>query len=83
MEVEELSVDEEITIGDMTLIPIVKVSIFTRSWAKNIFLSGSKKPEAIVILTPLETKVLKISGEEVPLEKFLEEFPGLKEHLIR
>lgn len=70
MEVEKLRADEPFTIGDVTIIPISKVTSYSRSWGKCVFFLGKKNPEAIIIVDPSGTKALSISGEEVPLERF-------------
>jgi hypothetical protein len=70
MEVEKLIADEPFTIGDVTLIPISKVTWYSRSWGKCVFFIYIKNPEAIIIITPSGTKALKISGEETSLDRF-------------
>jgi hypothetical protein len=70
MEVDKLTANGSITVGDVTITPISKITSNSRSYGNCVFFLCKKSPEVIIIVTPSGTKALSISGEEVSFENF-------------
>jgi len=80
MEKSTVNLDNPVAIREVTIIPVVRVSLHY-SFAAGISVMSTKQPIAAVILSPSQKKVFRISGEEVTLEQLAEEFPILREPL--
>ena len=81
MEEKVVEIDSPITVGQVTLIPVVESSL--NNWHGGGWVScfGSKQPVFIVVVSPSWKKAFRISGEEVPLDQFIQETPGIREVL--
>ncbi len=79
MEKKEIEIGSPVTVAGVTLIPVIKVSL--NYWRRNGSLSffGVKQPIGVVIVSPSVKRAFRITGEEVPLEQFIQEVPGMKE----
>ncbi len=75
MRVGELKIDRPVTMGRVTLIPVARISTYSKVLKENAIFIGSKTPVVLVVLAPGSTKVLEMDGEEVPPD----EIPGLEE----
>jgi hypothetical protein len=80
MEKTITGVETPISFRGSTIIPIWEISLHHSSTA-GIIIFGSKKAVGAIIITAKQTKAFGVNGEELPLEKFLREVPGLKEVL--
>lgn len=80
-ESSKLMADPPLIRGDLTLIPISKVTSTAGVWEDGAIFHCSKTPEIVVIVAPWGKKALRMDGVEVPLEEILKEFPGLEEIL--
>jgi hypothetical protein len=81
MEEKVVEIGSPITVGQVTLIPVVESSL--NNWHGGGWVScfGIKQPVSIVVVSPSWKRAFRISGEEVPLDKFIEETPGMREAL--
>ncbi len=81
MEKKEVEIGSPVTVAGVTLIPLIKVSL--NYWRRNGSLSflGVKQPIGVVIVSPSAKRAFRITGEEVPLDQFIQEVPGIKEVL--
>ena len=81
MEKEEVEIGSPVTVAGVTLIPLIKVSL--NYWRRNGSLSffGVKQPIGMVLVSPSGKRAFRITGEEVPLDQFIQEVPGIKEVL--
>ncbi len=77
MEKKEVTLVTPTTIGSITVIPLVKLTVNGWEGKYGLGLYGSIQPEIIVINTPSDKKALRITGEEVPLDQMVEEFPDV------
>jgi len=75
MRVGELKTDRPMTIGGVTLIPVARISTYSKVLKENAIFIGSKTPVVLVVLAPGSTKVLDMDGEDVPPD----EIPGLED----
>lgn len=81
MEIEEVSAGKAITLGETMLLPIVRTSISCRNVNSGIVCSGSKNLVGIVIISPKRKHAINVAGEEVPVDRYTEQVPELKELL--
>ena len=81
MEKKEVTVGNPMTIAGITLIPVTEISLHSWQRKGGISFLGIKQPLGVVVISPLEKKAFKISGEEVPLDQLIAEVPGIKELL--
>ena len=78
---KEIEIGTPLAIGNTTLIPIVELSTSRWHGRGGVSAFGSKQPVAIVVVTATEKHAFRPSGEEVPLEQFVREIPGLDQVL--
>ena len=81
MEMEEVSAEQPITVGETMLIPIVRTSISCRNVNSVIVGFGSKNLVGIVIISPKRKSAINAAGEEVPIDQYTEQVAELKELL--
>ena len=81
METEEIRVGQHITVGEITLLPIIRTSVTCRNVNRGIVCLGSKSMVGIVVVSPEEKRAISINGEEVPVHQYMEQVPELKELL--
>lgn len=81
MKEKEIEIGSPVTVAGVTLIPVIKVSL--NYWRLNGSLSffGVKQPIGMVVVSPSGKRAFRITGEEVPLDQFIQEVPGMKEVL--
>ena len=73
MEREELSARQRITIGETTLLPIVRISLSCRNTKQGIVCFGSKNVIGIVVKSLSSVRAINVDGEEVPVEQYAEQ----------
>jgi hypothetical protein len=81
LETEEIRVGQRITVGKITLLPIIRTSVTCRNVSSGIVCTGWKNPVGIVVVSPEEKRAISINGEEVPVHQYMEQVPELKELL--
>ena len=81
MKEKEIEIGSPVTVDGVTLIPVIKVSL--NYWRRNGNLSffGAKQPIGVVVVSPSAKRAFRITGEEVPLDQFIQEVPGIREEL--
>ena len=81
MEKKELALNNPVAVGAVTLIPIVEVQL--NYWCRNSHASfwSVKQPVAVAIASPSAKRASRITGEEVPLDQFIQDVPGIEEIL--
>ena len=81
MEKQEIEIGNPVTVAGVTLIPVIKISLnyWRRNGNRSFF--GAKQPIGVVVVSPSAKRALRISGEEVRLDQFIQEFPRIKEIL--
>ena len=65
-------------------VSLISISNYQTSCGKKaggLFTYVTKKPTGLVVISSLVRKAFRVSGEEVALEQFVGEVPGLKEML--
>jgi hypothetical protein len=77
MEKKAVITETPFKIDGLTVIPVVRISLDDRTYGKRNIAFGSRQPVAVIFSTGAKKKVLRITGEEISLEKLMEEFPDL------
>jgi hypothetical protein len=67
-----------ITVGDVKLIPLERVSMQSDSSKKGAFLYVTKEPIGVVIISSHGRSATDINGDSVPLETYLRQINGLQ-----
>ena len=81
MEKKIISILTTISVKDLSLIPLMEVSL-KYNWRGNFLsLSGVIQPFAVLIVSRKYEKVLMTTGKEFSLEQFIKEFPEMKKVL--
>lgn len=75
-----IGIDDPVSVRGTTIIPIVKLSLHYSSKA-GVSIFSTRQPIAAMIISPSQKKALRITGEEVPLEQLMQEFPEIKKTL--
>jgi len=79
LEIKETSAGQHIQIGEITLIPIIQTTVKCQNVNSSILCSGSKNAIGIIIVSPDEKRAINTAGEDVPVTKYLEQVPKLRE----
>ena len=82
MEKQKVSAGQYITVGDIRLLPITRTLMGCWEVNGGIICSGSMDLVGIVAVSPEGQRALNARGEEVPVDRYLEQVPGLKELLL-
>ncbi len=81
MEEEKVSAGEPVTIGAVTLLPILRTVTSCRGIGGAIVGFAAREVLGVVVISPAPVRVIDISGEEVSLELFAEQVPEVAELL--
>ena len=81
MERQEVVVEGPITVAEVTLIPVARVSLNSWQVKGNVSFFGVKQAMGVVVVSPSVRRAFRASGEEVPLDRFIQEAPGIEEIL--
>ena len=81
MTTRHLEALNKLPVMDVTLIPIVETSLNYWQDKNRLSIFGIKQPMGIIVLSQSVKKVIKLTGEELPLEQFMGEHPEIKEQL--
>ncbi len=81
MEKKEVEIGNPMIIGGVTLIPVVEFSLNYWRGGGRFSCFGIKQPVSIVVVSSSGKRAFRASGEEVPLDQFIQETPGIREVL--
>jgi len=81
LEIEEMSAGQHITVGEITLLPVIRTCVSCQNVSSGIVCSGSKNVVGIVAVSPKWKRAINVAGEEVPVSQYMEQVPELKELL--
>ena len=81
MEIKGLSAGQQITVGEITILPIIRTFMVCRSVKTVIAGAGEKSVAGIVVISPKRQYAINTAGEEVPLEQYAEDVPEVRELL--
>ena len=78
---KEIEIGSPVTFGKVTLIPVAEFSLNCWHGGSRFSCFGIKQPTSVVVISPAGKRAFRTNGEEVPLDQFLEETPGIREVL--
>ena len=79
---KEDRIGSPIIVGDITVIPLEKVSLYHVNTKEGFTMYFSKEPVGIAISSPQRKWAIDIiDGEEVPIESYYEQFDALQQIL--
>ena len=81
MEKKRVGADTPVAVAGVTLIPVTEVILNCWPAKKGISFLGMKRPLGVIMISPSWQKAFRISGEEIPVEQFIQEVPGIKQVL--
>ena len=81
METKQIEIGNPVKVAQITLIPVVEVSLNSWSDKNRCSCFGTKQPLSLVVVSLLGKRAFRITGEEIPLDKLLEETPSIREAL--
>jgi uncharacterized spore protein YtfJ len=81
MEKKETTIDSPVVVGEVTLVPIARLSLNYERSNGGIFFFGMKQPLAVVVISVSGKRAFRITGEEVSVQELIQELPGMKEML--
>lgn len=81
MEEKKIVVDKAVTVAGLTLVLVTQVSLSLESARAGTAFLVKKQPVAVVVVSPQAKRSFRTTGEEVSLEKLMQEVPSLKEML--
>ena len=84
MEKKEVSAGKPVSVAGLTLVPVVQVSLnhWQGKGGSTSFFS-TKRPLAIIVISPSAKKAFRVTGEEVALDQLAEEVPEVKAVLAK
>ena len=75
----EVRVGEPVVIGEVTIVPLERVSVYRDSGKNRLSVYISKEPVGVMISSPEGKWAVDIYGEQMPLEAYIQEIHGLRE----
>ena len=81
VEKQEVTAGQRITIGQVTVVPVVRTTVCGDNKGSGFTVFGAREVLGIMVASPDGVRAIDISGEEVPIEKYLRQVPQLAEVL--
>ena len=81
MEKKEIEVGHPVAVAGITLIPVTMTSLNYQHGKGRFSVFGGKRPVGIIVVSPPVKRAFRVTGEEVPLDQFMQEVPEIKEIL--
>ena len=81
MEKNEVRIENTVTVAEVKLIPLTKVSLNYQYGKGHTAFFGIKQPVAIVAVSTSAQRAFRINGEEIPLDQLMQEVPSIREIL--
>lgn len=75
---KEVTIEAPVAVGEVTLIPVAKVSLKYEYSKRGISFFGVKQPIAVVVISVSARRAFRITGEEVSIDQLVQEITGLK-----
>jgi len=77
----EVVIENPVTVAGITLVPVTGVSLNHWCGKRGVLYFSVKEPLGVVVVSPSAKRAFRITGEEILLDQFITEVPGLKEVL--
>ena len=81
MEKEEIIAGSIIRIGEVTLVPVLRTAVVCLSGRRGVTGFGTREVIGVVTVSPTGKRAISISGEEVPVEEYVNRVPEVNELL--
>ena len=83
MKIEEVKAGQPIGVGEITLVPIKRTFVSCVGMDGITVVRGSKGLEGIIVVSGKNRYALDLTGEEVPMDRYLKQVPELERLLDR
>ena len=83
MKIEEFKAGKPIIVGEITLVPIERTFLSCVDMEGSAVVLGSKGLAGIVINSGKNSYAVDLTGEEVPMDRYLDQVPELAQLLDR
>jgi hypothetical protein len=83
MEKKEVTIEKPVTVGELTLVPVVQVLVNHWRVSSNTSFFSVKQPVAVIVISPLAKRAFRVTGGEVSLDQLIQEMPVIGEMLER
>ena len=77
MNIEEVKAGQPIRVGEITLVPIERTFVSCEVMEGGAMVGGSKGVDGIVVVSGKNSYAIDLTGEEVPMDRYLEQVPEL------
>ena len=81
MEKETITLEKPVILGRTTIIAVSRLRLISRNYRCFRTFSGSKAPVAIIVTTDTGTTIYRANGQNITLERLIEETPSVKDGL--
>jgi hypothetical protein len=81
MEIKTIKTESGISVGGVTLVPIVESGCAAWRMSGRLSVTGYKHPLAIIVIMEGQKKAYRVSGEEIAIEELVSEYPSVKESI--
>ncbi len=84
MEKKKIVIEKAVNLAGFSIIPIVEVGLKYSENNKGAFYFCYKRPLAIILSSKSGEKAIRITGEEIPLDQLIQDFPDIEipEHIL-
>ena len=83
MKIEEVKAGQPIRVGEMTLVPIERTFVSCVGMEGGAVVRGSKGLAGIVVVSGRNRYAIDLTGQEVPMDRYLKQVPELVRLLDR
>ena len=83
MIIDEVNAGQPIRVGEITLVPIERIFVSCGGMEGGAMVRGSKGLVGIVVLSGKNRYAIELTGEEIPMDRYLEQVPELERLLDR
>ncbi len=83
MKIEEVKAGQPIRVGDIMLVPIERTFVSCVGMEGGVVVRGSKGLAGIVVVSGRNRYAIDLTGQEVPMDRYLKQVPELVRLLDR
>ncbi len=74
---KEVTVGQPVVVAGVTLVPVIRTVWDCWRTDGGVSFLVARQPVGVVAICPAATKAFRVTGEEVPLKEFIQEYPDL------
>jgi len=83
MEKNKVAIGSPVAVGEITIIPITRLSLNCGQSKGGALFFGSQQPTHIIIISPSITSAFRITGEQVSLDQLAQEVPNIQKVVLK